>query len=77
MVYILKFQRCSRRNMGMDKSFPVTLYMDCAYLFMLEFKLIHISKWGPCRMTKKTADDTFMEVCRAQSVIYNVAFTRP
>ena len=32
---------------GMDKHFRPTFYWAGDYLFMLGWKLIHVSKWGP------------------------------
>ena len=44
---IPKLQRLYRWSLGMDNWFHPTFYNGSDYLFMLGFKLIHVSKRGP------------------------------
>ena len=46
-VSIPKLQLCNRWNLGMGKEFRRTLYWACNNLFMLGFKVKHVSKYGP------------------------------
>ena len=44
---IPKLQRCNRWSLGMNRSFPPTLYWTCDYLSMVGLKLYYVSKSGP------------------------------
>ena len=45
---ILKLKQCNHWILGMDKSFHPMPYWACDYLWMLGFKLIHVSKRAYC-----------------------------
>ena len=61
---IPKLQRLYRWSLGMDKSFHLTLYWACVYLFMLGLKLAHVIKSGCMRLQHELRGKSYPQTLR-------------